>query len=64
MDSTTAPEAYEVDCQDDGCGQVHEATFSHLSRNGGHRVYEAVCTSTPDWFSSFYTDEVVRPVTA
>lgn len=55
---------FQHKCQEDGCGQTHEATPSHHCTFSGRQVFEVVCTSTPEWFSSFWTDDVVVEVTA
>lgn len=40
------------------CGELHEAMYSHVSKFGGHRVFEVVCPI--DWLTDWYTEEVVN----
>jgi hypothetical protein len=50
------PDTGIVECQTEGCGQTHQADFSHISDHSGRRVFAVVCGDLVD----YYTDDVVR----
>lgn len=52
----SAPVFFE--CQVDGCGQIHEGSFSHEGLYGEGPIFAVACT---DLLTSYYTAELLAP---
>lgn len=58
-DTTTPANTGTVECQNDGCGEVHRADYDHDAQWGGQRVFVAYCHNDAEAFADYYTEDVV-----